>query len=462
MITTEFAGCLQPTGCMIFLGCFQEMPEREAWHILVEKPPVEMVYLQDIIRTLKGMEGTLNVVSSRSSRSRRPAKVMFLVHNMATWDSIADVHNEMAGHPDFEVIVASIPRRFPGERHFSHEDETHAALDAAGIAHIRFHAGSNDILKAIGPDAIFRQSPWDYDIPDEFSTQALSFSNLIYIPYYGFNLLEHFTSDRNAPDSYSDLEFHRACTRIYCESDLTREMMSRRSRRGSDNMVATGHPKLERLRDCVNTPSWPVRCAAASRRPARLIWAPHHSINGDGWLGFGTFRQTYRAMLEWAREDSDIEMVLRPHPALFTNLIGSGMMTESELDAFRSDWAALPNTAESDNGDYGELFSASDLMITEGISFLAEYLMFPEKPIIFLDSGHHAPFNQIGKMVADAAYVVSNVPDALKVTIDYLVRGDDPKKGAREAAFGQLIPASPGASRRIVQNLHELLLDGFS
>ncbi len=72
-----------------------------------------------------------------------------------------------------------------------------------------------DYLKSIYPDVIFRQSPWERDIDEEFSIERLRFSKVCYAPYYGIQFLRHFTPE-DPVDYHCDQEFHRKAWAIFC------------------------------------------------------------------------------------------------------------------------------------------------------------------------------------------------------------------------------------------------------
>ncbi|GBR03644.1 hypothetical protein HW511_12500 [Asaia siamensis] len=401
------------------------------------------------------MNDTLGVGVRSGKRHGSVRKIVFLVHNIATWDSLSDVYQHLMEAPDFDAVVITINRRFPGEDKFGHEPETHLALLNKGIPHIRFGGPDHDenlrLLKFISPDGIFRQSPWDYDIPPEFHVNKLDFSNLFYIPYFGYNIVERFTPDPNERDFQADQDLHRACRLVFCESDITREIMTEKNCRGGDHFVATGHPKLEKLLGCKNNPKWPFP-KLEEKNKARIIWAPHHSIKND-WLSFGIFPSVYNDMLAWVKSDQDIEIVLKPHPALFALLTGTGLMTGEQLKIFLDEWNGQENATIVEDSDYGSLMLASDIMLTDGISFLSEYMLFPEKPLIFMENPDHAPFNKVGKIIESACYIVRNVEETRHLLGEITKDGQDCKKSEREKVKDILLPFETGAAERIVDRL---------
>ena len=383
----------------------------------------------------------------------RPGRVLFLVHNIEAWDSLADVFDQMQAAPDFEPMVATIPCLYHhGSDNSDGEVANHNGLSRLGVPHFRPATGDPEIaldfIKKITPDIIFRQSPWEMDIPTAFGANSLTFARLCYVPYFVGAVVDDFSAGGDRIDLHGDQLLHRLCWRIYAEHEITVQNMRARSSRGGDHIVLSGHPKLDRLWKTRARPAWPIE---SGTRAFRIVWAPHHSITA-GWLGFGTFLRTYRDMLAWAQEDPAIEIVLKPHPALFGRLRGDPTMRPEGLAEFLRAWGVLPNTAIVEGGDYGPLFAGSDAMITDGISFLSEYQIF-DKPLVFLDSGHHVPFNRLGEQIIASAWRVGLVADARAFLNDFRRQGMDPTAKSRIATMQLLRPFPGEAAQRIVQDL---------
>ncbi|MUG81681.1 hypothetical protein [Commensalibacter melissae] len=466
-VTTKFHIKINLEGKLIFLGSYCDKPTREVHHLLLEKNITETIGLHSALRkieqkiNLKSTDLDNNIFSlsrqvARLERTNRKIKVVFLVHNIATWDSLTSVYEMMCEESRIEVIIITIPRRFPGENSFAHEDENHNFFEFKKIPHIRFsksNINNLQLLKYINPDAVFRQAPWDNDIPEEYSTKSLSFTNLFYVPYYGFNILKKFNIQNNYTNFYSNLDFHKVCAQIFCESDMTKKEMSTNNDRGGDNLIVTGHPKLEKLLEAQNNPQWPLSNSQRNK-VFKIIWAPHHSFTGSQWLSFGLFTEVYKDMIRWVRLNEEIEMVLKPHPALFSTLIDNKLVLKEELDSFIKEWMLLPNATIIEGGDYGALMAASDMMITDGVSFLAEYSIFWQKPLVFLENKKHAPFNEMGELIKNASYVVHSVEE-----IQDLVRKiccnkkNDVRLKKREKLFHKLMPFKKGAAKNIVDSV---------
>ncbi|MFP3294095.1 MAG: CDP-glycerol glycerophosphotransferase family protein, partial [Hydrogenobaculum sp.] len=156
-----------------------------------------------------------------------------------------------------------------------------------------------------------------------------------------------------------------------------------------------------------------------------LIWAPHHSV-AKRWLGFGVFHKIYQDMTRLAKENKDIKIIFKPHPFLRRSLMEHNIMHKEEYDKWLEEFSNIENVEIYTGGDYFSIFSESDAMLTDGLSFLVEYPMATGKPLIFFDSKAHQPLNQIGELALEYAYKVDSFED-FKSILDHLIKSKQNK-----------------------------------
>jgi hypothetical protein len=195
--------------------------------------------------------------------------------------------------------------------------------------------------------------------------------------------------------------------------------------------VFTGSPKLDAAVTRAASLSratvrWPI---ASSPSRLRVVWAPHHSYN-QNWLNFGNFADSYQQLLRYASAHPEIDFVLRPHPFLFSTMTGRGVIEPTVFDAWRAEWDALENTAIDSDGDFVELFVACDLLLTDGISFLAEYPLATDRPAIFLERLDHWPFTKLGSRAQAANISISELGEFERL-VELVQSGESlPDRGA--------------------------------
>lgn len=339
-------------------------------------------------------------------------RVVLLVHYPEAWPSLESVYRALDADDRFAVTVASIPRRFPGADQFDGEQATHAALSAHGVPHVRLNFAdafeSLDVVRALRPHLVFRQSQWDDDVPAAFSSRALSFTRLCLVPYETMNIVENVRHGGAPTDSAVDAPFHRAAWRVFCANEGVRAAAEAAGTLGGDRFVVTGHPKAAAI--AAAPVLWPVE--SAGERRGRVVWSAHHSI-GQRWTRFGMFHRMRQQMLAFAADRGDLDFVFMPHPML-PSFVGhpDSPIDAAEFDAFLREWDALPNTARYQGPDYAGVLRAGDVLITDGISMLIEGQIVG-RPIVYVEREDHQPFNATGHEVIRGVHAFTELDSAL-------------------------------------------------
>jgi hypothetical protein len=365
-----------------------------------------------------------------------PIRVVMLVHYSEAWISLEPVFRAMEADGSFHVTVATIARRFPGAPGFHGEDETHAALTARGVPHLRLpfvdSFESLDVLRALRPHAVFRQSQWDGDVPPGFSTRALSFTRLCLVPYETMNIVDNVVHRGTPTNTAVDSPFHRAAWRVFCANHLVWEAAEADGTLGGDRFAVTGHPKSIAITQAAA--QWPL--GGDGERP-RIVWSAHHSI-GDDWTRFGTFPSMARPMLDFAAAHPDLDVVFMPHPMLLT-FPGHhhSPIDQTFIDDFLAEWSALSNTAVYQGVDYAGVLQASDALITDGLSMLVEYQLVG-KPIVFVERSGHREFNEAGMRVIRGVHAIPDVDEALEAVRRFAAGEPDRLAEAQRAVVAEL------------------------
>ena len=331
-----------------------------------------------------------------------PIKVVFLTFYFEAWDALADVHSQMLNDERFDVTVISIPRRFRQEEPFTDEDKVSAFLTEQGVKHERFNFDDSLVglakLRELAPDYVFINYPWQRNYQPGYRVEALSeFTKVCYIPYYSLALANEPGEIGVTPYLYTQRS-NQLSSLVFTQDANTLDAYAKTSR-GNGYVHLTGTPKIDALVRKVNEPEphWPLN----NPGNRRMVWAPHHSFS-ESWFNFGMFPKISGQMLHFAKSNPKVDILMRPHPIMFGNVVASGVRTAEELDLWLKEWNALPNTAIDSEGDIAPLFAAADVFVTDGISFLGEYPLATGKPAIFFENDTHWPWSPIGKIAARA------------------------------------------------------------
>jgi CDP-glycerol glycerophosphotransferase (TagB/SpsB family) len=402
-----------------------------------------------------------------------PIKVVFLGLYFEAWDALDEIYQKMANDPRFQPIVVSMPRKLTGQLAYAQEEKAHAFFEGKAIPHIRLNSGGSGsqsldglaILKDLAPDYVFVNYPWQRNYqPAVRFDHLVEFTRLVYVPYFSLVMVDEPDDEPGGGQGDAPVATHLFTQRLHQLASLvfTQEKdvvdAYALTERGNSYVHFTGSPKIDNLaREAeLGKSSWPLEDGKF-----KIVWAPHHSYSPH-WFNFGVFSKIYVQMLEFAKANSDIQIVLRPHPFLWSTLTDRKVLTEKELSSWRKSWSELPNTSVDEEGSYAGLFLATDVLVTDGISFLGEYPLVTGKPAIFFENADHWKFSTTGEIAAASSIRVKNFA-ALTEMIEQAKNNSLP---SREKEIQKLVEASsphPGESAsRIIEIVYEDFLSGPS
>lgn len=197
--------------------------------------------------------------------------------------------------------------------------------------------------------------------------------------------------------------------RYFSECESNRQLALSFNKREFQNMRVVGYPIYDEYQQASGEASdW----KNPSPKFKRIIWAPHHTIEGQtGLIQFSTFLLYYDVMLKLADKFKDsVQFVFKPHPLLRTNLYNHKDWGKARTDACYDKWANGENTAFV-NGNYINLFKSSDGIIHDSGSFLIEYL-YTQKPGLYLSSyDRKAQSNDVAKKALECYYLGESEKD---------------------------------------------------
>jgi CDP-glycerol glycerophosphotransferase (TagB/SpsB family) len=379
----------------------------------------------------------------------------------------------MLQDPRFEPVVISLPRKLTGQLAYAGEEKAHEFFESQGIEHLRFNSGGQDSqnmagleqLKLLEPDYVFVNYPWQRNYqPAMRFDQLVSFTRLAYVPYFSLVMVDEPDDEPGGGQGDAPVATHLYTQRLHQLASLvfTQEKLVvdayALTERGNSHIHFTGSPKIDNLAHEAEAgkSSWPLEDGKF-----KIIWAPHHSYSPH-WFNFGVFSKIYVQMLEFAKANSDIQIVLRPHPFLWSTLTDRKVLTESELSSWRKSWNELPNTSVDEEGSYAGLFLATDILVTDGISFLGEYPLVTGKPAIFFENADHWKFSATGEIAAASSIRVKTFSELTEM----LEKAKNNSLASREIEIQRLVEASsphPGESAsRIIEIVYEDFANGPS
>ena len=283
-------------------------------------------------------------------------------------------------------------------------------------------------------DFIFLGLPYAGEYPEEYHFKTLSqYSRLCYVPYGssytdGMKMIKGCFTDNLL--SYVDYLF-ADCDKVYnyCNSKL-------RLCKNTDLksiVYNLGYPRFDL-----------IKRSDKSGNAKTFLWLPRWTTNFDN-NEKSTFLENKDVLIDYFKEHSELILIIRPHPLMFSHYIAMGIMSQTEVNDYKSLIASLPNVSLDESSSYMESFEKADCLIADYSAIDIEFLL-TGRPIIYLDN-----VNAMDKNISDALYV----SDRPKMTVNYinkLIVGDDEKEELRNKAL-KLKVFRKGVARDIVESL---------
>ncbi|MDR0741854.1 MAG: CDP-glycerol glycerophosphotransferase family protein [Puniceicoccales bacterium] len=377
----------------------------------------------------------------QKAAKHRKIHVAFLVNEISKWhcDTLYDLL-ENSNH--FEPLILVTKRvtcydtaeEFNATVSFFKSADVHVECAYDAIEHKYLD------LKIFSPDIVFYEQPWSFEYIQSVTAVA-NFALTCYTPYC-FHMM---CSEYN----YLEL-FHRFLWKYFVESPWHLESYKGRFKAG--NCISSGSLHLDKYfsKKVPNVDFW----KDASPAKKIIIYAPHFTFTTQHRVA--TFPQNGQFMLNLADMYPQTTWVLRPHPSFDQSVVADGIMTQQELDEYYAAWEKYGTIIRG--GDYFDLVKTSDCLITDCISFLADY--FPSgKPVFHLRrSDQSREFNDFGKDIIGTYYQIYSNAELEKLFSRVMIDGDDFMASQRLEQMEKLqLLSDETASKRVFDHLQKEL-----
>ncbi len=366
--------------------------------------------------------------------SKEKIKVVFLIRENQKW-SYNSLYHLFEEDARFEpcVLVSLLQLSHKGkDKTRNNLQENYDFFKTRNIkVDFAYKDGKYIDLKEFNPDIIFYDQP--YELPFEHSPEHTADFALNCYSSYSYEILD-------CEGDYTS-KFHLYLFKYFLEHKDNIERYGSYNPLNSENCVVTGYPKLDVYLD-KNEPKTSVW---KDPDKYKVIYAPHHSMDKKG-IHLATFKQNYRYILDFAKSHTETTWLFKPHPRLKYALLRNKIMTMEEIENYYGEWLKIGNIYEQ--GDYFDIFKTSDMMITDGCSFLGEYLP-TAKPLIRLVSSNAQKLNKLGERIVGGYYQVNNNDEFEKQFCDIVINKNDYKQNIRKDLIREIIDENETSSHKI-------------
>lgn len=349
--------------------------------------------------------------------------IVFVCHRAHIWDALKGIYEACIEDGAFDVTIVTIPnkKQLPKKGLFHEEYVSEGASEYFKEYTCRVIEGYDYEnkkwfdLKSLQPDYLFFQTPYDICRPPEYQSSAVSMYTKICYVHYGMPFMDGYIAEESFPKSYlKNTYFH------FAEFEEMRKYYVNRIEDNcihkSNRVMLTGYPKLDEGHKYVNreSNSWKYQ---GNNRKTRIMWTPRWNTEENNC----TFFEFKDVLVDYVKDNDNIEFLFRPHPQAFSEFISRKQMTEGQVDEYKECYKRLENASIDEQQEYLPSFYSSDMLITDESSIIPEYFL-TGKPIIFTYKETH--LNDFAKKISEGFYWVKDWNE-MKDILSKLEKGED-------------------------------------
>lgn len=428
-----------------------------------EKFKSDHPFVTDSVRYLKRRKNELSALKRHLSRrlfqknnssiNEGRIKVVFICQYIPAWSKNKQLYETLKRDDRFEVILLCIPNRISANKLIDPENMSNDVYDyfsnhGYGEA-VNALIGKDEWydLKEYHPDYVI-YNRYDRPMPVVYTSSTVAFYSKICLIIYGPALLriEEYMPDRIfTSNTYCFFAESKSIKRVFEErnSILGKLKLSK--------AFLCGLAGVENAYKAVNDsyPAWNF-----SKNGFRIIYTPRWTT--ETIWGGTTFLKYKDTFISMADNNTDMDILIRPHPLMFNNFISKGIMSESDVNDYITCCDSRDNLRIDKEKEYLASFWNSDVLISDFSSIIIEYFV-TGKPIVYLTYDEDIDYTDQMRKVLSGCYMANDEEELYRVIVD-LKNGVDPLYERRKAVIDQEFASSINTS----ENMKRVLLDNYN
>lgn len=346
-----------------------------------------------------------------------PKKIFFVVHTETiNGKGVTELYAQMKkdGH---DVKIVSVPLLTNGNKimydmdvNFTKKFEEKDVIFPCGKEKPYLKCTGIDEYK---PDYVFVQNPYN------------SFKGSSLDPHFTLENLKK-TAKKVAYIVYGPHIFHQAhCNNetlptmidyVFVDSESTKKIFIEHLKFKPENVVVSGYQNYKNVRDLIKNQD---KNKETKTFKETILWLPRWTLHfnyRDMNEGGSTFLSYERFFYNYAKENPDIRLIVRPHGLLFQYGVDTKYFSAEEAEEIKNKFKSLKNVVFSEHisDPLEKNVIESDIVISDGSSALGEVVV-ADKPIIYLSNGWNNEFNSndLGRELKDHLYMAHSPTEIL-------------------------------------------------
>lgn len=377
--------------------------------------------------------------------TKDPLNVVFMVLYSAVW-KYDSVYKLMEKDPRFKPLILVCPVADYGKEHmvdnFRPTVEMFKKKGYNVMPAYDENMGTFVNIDDLKPDLLMYAFQWSSHVDPRYNVYTLQKYLKCYVNY----------SFKNNPFEWSIASREQGMMWMYfSECEDNKKLAQSFNQREFQNIHVVGYPIYDEVKETKTVgKDWKIRDNSLKR----IIWAPHHSIEGsDNAIKLSTFLLYADDMLEFKNTYKDkVQFAFKPHPQLKPALYKHKDWGKERTDAYYKEWEDGENSSFV-AGEYIDLFKSSDGMIHDSHSFTVEYL-YVDKPVMFMTNyDRESQCNAVGKRAFAAHYHGTSREDIQSFIEDVVISGKDTMSEKRHQFYQDILVPPNGKS--VAENIIE-------
>ena len=361
-----------------------------------------------------------------SIKKKEKINIIFLVIHDSIW-KYDEVYRLLNNDSKFNVKIIVIPLVRNGEGQMDTYYQTLNYFQNKNYHTIEsFDKDNNcwlDIKSITSPHVVFFTNPHKLTF-DKYYIHNFTDRLTCYVPYT-FDITANYEGQYNQ-------SFHNLLWKFFLETKYHKNFAKEFSRIKDRNVFVSGFIGMDKIlkRNFKTKKVWKNYNNDSAKK---IIWAPHHTIPGQGsGLDYSCFMNYSELFKQLVQNRSDIQIAFKPHPLLKEKLYKDSGWGIARTNNYYKFWKDVPN-GQLEDSDYLDLFYESDGIILDSASFTVEYL-YCNKPSLFTlrDDELNKRINIFGEKVLEIVSKAKTAEDIHEFINNEILKAEDNKKEIRK------------------------------
>ncbi len=369
----------------------------------------------------------LNKLSRNKIFSNKKIHIIFLMQEESAWLKLKDIYDVMHEDERFEINIVCMSNCATFEDDKAVYDYMKNITSDA--VYYKKNDGSYVDLKKLKPDYVFYSAPYNGYFPKEYRSDTVSqYAKICFIPYA-------LSANHVEDNIVLNMDFSKDVYCYYAEWETAAKENEIRMAKylGSKyrRSVFLGYPVLSSL---IRSKGKKSKSWMFSKNKFRVMWTPRWTT--DIKIGGSHFLDYKDSFLKYADQKDKFDFLFRPHPMTFSHFLGTGQMSQEELDKYIKDCAVRDNTHIDTENDYSATIWQSSVLVSDYSSLILEYFL-TGKPIIYCQHINRDDMLDDVLEIYDTFYYAYDFHD-IKRHLQLIYEGDDPMRKKRIAVRNKI------------------------